>query len=113
MTRWEELSSQNSQCLEEIRALREELAAVRAELQEVKGEWRKVKEKNHTLEDLSDQLASRTSAVQIGQLTLRKELNQITARISDTYSMALDAWGKAYELSCVYDSNQVEKENPG
>lgn len=108
MARWEErLSAQIGQCVEEIGRLKEGLCALQTELQEIRGEWNRVKERNHTLEDLSEKLESRTSAVQNGQLTLRKELNQITTQISDTYSMALDAWGKAYELSCVYDSGRT------
>lgn len=44
-----------------------------------------------------DKLNSQVSALKSGQIELRKELKEVNAKLSDTYNLALDAWGTSIE----------------
>ena len=44
-----------------------------------------------------DKLESEVSGLKAGQITLRKELREVNHKVSDTYELALEAWGKSTE----------------
>lgn len=44
-----------------------------------------------------DKLNSQVSALRAGQIELRKELKEVNIKVSDTYNIALDAWGTSIE----------------
>lgn len=44
-----------------------------------------------------DKLESETAALKSGQVEIRKELKEMNRKISDTYDLALEAWGKSTE----------------
>ena len=45
------------------------------------------------------------SALKAGQLEIRKDMKELDRKITDTYNLALDAWGTSME-------NRVWLENP-
>ena len=49
------------------------------------------------LENRVDKLDSEVSALKSGQLEIRKDLKALDRKISDTYELALDAWGQSTE----------------
>lgn len=44
-----------------------------------------------------DKLESQVSALRAGQLELRKGLKEVEFKVSETYQLALDAWGTSTE----------------
>lgn len=44
-----------------------------------------------------DKIESEISALRIGQIELKKELREVRHKVSDTYELALDAWGQSTE----------------
>ncbi len=49
------------------------------------------------MEGRMDKLESQVSALREGQLEIRNETREINRKVSDTYQLALDAWGKSTE----------------
>ena len=44
-----------------------------------------------------DKIESEVSALRIGQIELKKEVREVKDKVSDTYDLALDAWGQSTE----------------
>ena len=44
-----------------------------------------------------ERLESEFSGLRTGQVSIRKELKEVHHKVSDTYELALDAWGKSAE----------------
>lgn len=44
-----------------------------------------------------DRVESEASSLKSGQLEIRKELREVNRKVSDTYDLALEAWGKSTE----------------
>ena len=44
-----------------------------------------------------EKLESEVSSLRTGQVAIRKELKEVHHKVSDTYELALDAWGKSTE----------------
>lgn len=44
-----------------------------------------------------DKLESQVSAIRADQLEMHREIREINIRVSDTYQLALDAWGTSFE----------------
>ena len=44
-----------------------------------------------------DKIDSEVSSLKAGQIEIRKEIKQVDKRVSDTYNLALDAWGTSAE----------------
>lgn len=44
-----------------------------------------------------EKLESDVSALRVGQVDIRKELKKVKHKVSDTYDLALDAWGTSTE----------------
>lgn len=49
------------------------------------------------MENRLDRLESEMSALKSGQADIRKDIKKVDKRVSDTYELALDAWGKSTE----------------
>lgn len=49
------------------------------------------------LENKVDKVESEVSALKSGQLEIRKDLKVLDKKITDTYDLALDAWGQSTE----------------
>lgn len=44
-----------------------------------------------------DKIESEMSSLKAGQISLKKELREVNHKVSDTYELALDAWGTSTE----------------
>ena len=44
-----------------------------------------------------DRIESEVSSLQAGQRELKKELREVKDKVTDTYNLALDAWGQSTE----------------
>lgn len=44
-----------------------------------------------------DKIESEVSALKTGQRELKKEVREVKDKVSDTYDLALDAWGQSTE----------------
>lgn len=44
-----------------------------------------------------DKIESEVSALKAGQMDLRREIKEVDSKVSDTYKLALDAWGTSTE----------------
>ena len=44
-----------------------------------------------------EKLESEMSSMKIGQMELKKEVREVRDKVSDTYNLALDAWGQSTE----------------
>lgn len=67
----------------EIQGLWAETQCIRAENQDIKNDIREIGKKVNRLE--------------VGQAELKREIYRIDRKISDTYNLALDAWGQGME----------------
>lgn len=44
-----------------------------------------------------DKIESEVSGLKVSQISMRKELKEVHQKVSDTYDLALEAWGKSTE----------------
>jgi len=58
------------------------------------------------MEGRLDKLESEVSALHVGQLEMKKDIKQMDKKVSDTYQLALEAWGQSTE-NRVWLSNKV------
>ncbi len=49
------------------------------------------------MEGRLDKLESEVSALHVGQLEMKKDIKQMDKKVSETYRLALDAWGQSTE----------------
>ena len=57
----------------------------------------KFDEKLQPINNRLDKLESEVSALKAGQTEIRKEIREMSKKVSDTYQLALDAWGVSTE----------------
>ncbi len=77
-----------------VQKLNEQLAPVTDRLDKIESEVSALKTgQNNRL----DKIESEISALRIGQIELKKELREVRHKVSDTYELALDAWGQSTE----------------
>ena len=55
-----------------------------------------------------DRLESNVSALKAGQIDLRQCLKEVNLKVSDTYRLALDAWGTSVENRNWLEKNMLE-----
>ena len=55
-----------------------------------------------------DRLESNVSALKAGQIDLRQCLKEVNLKVSDTYKLALDAWGTSVENRNWLEKNMLE-----
>lgn len=55
-----------------------------------------------------DRLESNVSALKTGQIDLRQCLKEVNLKVSDTYKLALDAWGTSVENRNWLEKNMLE-----
>ena len=55
-----------------------------------------------------DRLESNVSALKVGQIDLRQCLKEVNLKVSDTYKLALDAWGTSVENRNWLEKNMLE-----
>lgn len=57
----------------------------------------KLDERLKPINDNLEKITSEVSALKAGQLSVRKELREVKHKVSDTYDLALEAWGQSTE----------------
>jgi len=73
-----------------LEGLEDRLGKVEDRLEKVEGRLEKV-------ENRLDKLESEMSGIKIGQAEIRNNMEELNRKISDTYQLALDAWGTSVE----------------
>ena len=58
---------------------------------------KKFDEKLKPIEKRLDNLESNVNALRTGQIETRKEIKEVSIKVSQTYDIALDAWGQSTE----------------
>ena len=54
-----------------------------------------------------DKIESDISALKVGQRELKKEMREVKDKVSDTYDLALEAWGQSTENRTWLENNQA------
>lgn len=54
-----------------------------------------------------DKIESDISSLKVGQRDLKKEMRQVKDKVSDTYDLALEAWGQSTENRAWLENNQA------
>lgn len=66
-------------------------------LEPINGRLDKMENQLHKIENRLDKMESQVSASRVGQIELRKEIKEVNIKVSETYQLALDAWGTSTE----------------
>lgn len=61
-----------------------------------------------TMDNRLDKLESEVSSLKVGQIEVRKDLKEMDHKISDTYHLALDAWGTSTENRTWINENRIK-----
>ena len=77
--------------------LKTELAPINNRLDSLEGRFDSLEGRFDSLEMKVDKLEADVSALKSGQKHIRQELKRIDNKVSDTYDLALDAWGTSTE----------------
>ena len=75
----------------------DKMALTRNDLQAIQGLLQPINERLDGIDNRLDKVESEVSALKGGQLEIRKDLKRMDRKISDTYDLALEAWGKSTE----------------
>lgn len=73
------------------------MALTNEDLQAIAGLLQPIHVRLDGVENRLDRLESETSALKAGQAELRKEVRKLDQKVSATYELALEAWGKSTE----------------
>lgn len=74
-----------------------EMALTSSDLQAIQGLLQPINERLDGIDNRLDRVESEASSLKSGQLEIRKELREVNRKVSDTYDLALEAWGKSTE----------------
>ena len=92
------LISQNLEPLNgRLDKIEDRLEKVNSRLDKVDSRLDKIDSRLDKVDIELDKLNSQVSALKSGQIELRKELKEINIKVSNTYDLALDAWGTSTE----------------
>ena len=82
----------------EIREMRAEIQGLRAETQSMRAENQDIQKDIH-------EIRQKVNRLEVGQAELKREIYRIDRKISDTYNLALDAWGQGVENRTYLEEN--------
>lgn len=75
----------------------EKLEPINNRLDRIEGRLDKVEGKIEKIENRLDKVESEVSSLKAGQIEIRKDIQKVDAKVSETYDIALDAWGRSKE----------------
>ena len=75
----------------------DKMALTRNDLQAIRGLLQPINERLDGIDNRLDKVESEVSSLKSSQLEIRKELREVNRKTSDTYDLALEAWGKSME----------------
>lgn len=81
----------------DLQAIAGLLEPIHCRLDKVEGKLDKVEGRLDKVEGRLDKLESQVSALTVGQAEIRKDLKTLDKKITETYNLALDAWGQSTE----------------
>ena len=73
------------------------LLPINSRLDKMDTEFNRINNEFGRMNNEFDKLNSQVSALRAGQIELRKELKGVNIKVTDTYNIALDAWGTSIE----------------
>lgn len=73
------------------------LLPINSRLDKMDTEFNRINNEFDRINNEFDKLNSQVSALRSGQIELRKELKEVNIKVTDTYNIALDAWGTSIE----------------
>ncbi|WP_455619509.1 hypothetical protein [Eisenbergiella sp.] len=70
---------------------------LKSELQPVKDDIQSIKDDIRNMDGRLEKVESQISALRSGQIETRKEIKEVSIKVSETYALALDSWGQSTE----------------
>ena len=75
----------------------QKLQPINGRLDKMDGRLDKMDGRLDKMDGRLDKLESEVLSLKTGQASLKKELGEVNHKVSDTYELALEAWGKSTE----------------
>lgn len=69
----------------------------KSELQPIHNDIQSLKDDIKKIDNRLEKVESQVSSLRSGQIEMRKEIKEVTIRVSDTYDLALESWGQGAE----------------
>lgn len=79
------------------RKLKSELQPVKDDIQSIKDDIQSMKSDIQNMDGRLEKVESQISALRSGQIETRKEIKEVSIKVSETYALALDSWGQSTE----------------
>lgn len=94
--------------LSELREMKVEMCGTKDEVQGIKGEVQGLKEEMRDVKTDMREMKQRINRLEVGQSDIKRELYRMDRKISDTYNLALDAWGQGIENRVWLEGDKVK-----
>lgn len=88
----------------EQQEMRAELQEMRAEQQEMNADSQEMRMELHDIKADIKVIFQKLNRLEVGQAETTRELFRLDRKISDTYNLALDAWGQGVENRAWFES---------
>ena len=90
----EELKSMLATIVKEIHNFKNDM---HKGFQDVDERFEKVDQRFEKMDQRLEKVESQVSALRSGQIETRKEIKEVSIKVSETYDLALDSWGQSSE----------------
>lgn len=90
----EELKSMLTTIVKEIHNIKNDM---HKGFQDVDERFEKVDQRFEKMDQRLEKVESQVSALRSGQIETRKEIKEVSIKVSETYALALDSWGQSSE----------------
>ncbi len=84
-----------------------DLQAIATLLQPINNRLDKIESEMTALKTSNEKIESEIAALKFGQRDLKKEMREVKDKVSDTYELALEAWGQSTENRTWLEQNQA------
>lgn len=85
----------------------DDLQAIAALLQPINNRLDNIESEITALKTSNEKIESEVAALKFGQRDLKKEMREVKDKVSDTYELALEAWGQSTENRTWLEQNQA------
>ena len=85
----------------------EDLQAIATLLQPINNRLDKIETDVSSLKESSIKMEADIAALKVGQRELKKDMRVLKDKVSDTYDLALEAWGQSTENRTWLEKNQA------
>ena len=90
----EELKSMLTTIVKEIHNIKNDM---HKGFQDVDERFEKMDQRFEKMDQRLEKVESQVSALRSGQIETRKEIKEVSIKVSETYALALDSWGQSSE----------------